>query len=679
MSNSIGSVSYASTALAFLVLCAVLLTRWRGRPHARVLAGAGAVTVLWAIVMAWDGMAGLPVVVVALTELLRDLAWSLALLALLGQFGRRQRARRFVAGVGLAYLALLAVSLLDALTALPYFQLAVLGRIGMAVLGMLMVEQLYRHTDPQKQWAIKFACLGMGSMYAYDFYLYSDAFLFRALNPELWAARGVIDALTAPLLALALARNAVGVLSQLVISRRMLFHSAALLASALYLLAMSAAAYCLRYVGGSWGSLMQLTFLFGAILLLAGIIASGTARARLKVFLSKHFYRYNYDYREEWLRFTRVLSQPGPGLGERSVEAMAALVGSPAGALWLLRDSARYEAAAHWRMPQQAASEPADSAFSQFVQQRSWLVDLQQPDGEDAALWPAWLQEIGRAWLLVPLMLHGRLFGFVLLLRPPTPVRMNWEVIDLLKIAGSQAASCLAQQEADNALMLARQFDSFHRMSTFVVHDLKNLVAQLSLLTANAERHRDNPEFQADMRDTVVLSVQKMKLMLQKLSRTATPQPAAPLPLARLLEQAVAQKAGYEPRPQLTVKGAGAALYVMADPERLERVMGHLIQNAIEATPRDGSVGITVERREHEVCVTISDSGSGMSEDFIRERLFKPFDSTKAAGMGIGAFESREYIGELGGQLDVASLPQAGTTFTVRLPLFRHDAMEQAA
>jgi putative PEP-CTERM system histidine kinase len=290
---------------------------------------------------------------------------------------------------------------------------------------------------------------------------------------------------------------------------------------------------------------------------------------------------------------------------------------------------------------------------------------------------PDWLRRIPRAWIVVPLTLQGRLYGFMLLLQPRSTVQLNWEVIDLLKIAGSQAASYLAQQEAVTALMLARQFESFNRMSTFVVHDLKNLVAQLSLLIPNAHKHRNNPEFQQDMLDTVTHSVQKMKLMLQKLSRNDAPERPLPLAIDQLLRQAVSLKAAFEPKPELHVEQAG--LQVVADGERLERVLGHLIQNAIEATPRDGSVTISLRSEAGAVRIDITDTGQGMTEEFIRERLYKPFESTKPAGMGIGAFESREYIHELGGRLEVRSVPGHGTTFCVTLPLHVQEAQDRAA
>jgi putative PEP-CTERM system histidine kinase len=297
---------------------------------------------------------------------------------------------------------------------------------------------------------------------------------------------------------------------------------------------------------------------------------------------------------------------------------------------------------------------------------------IERPDKYEGLALPDWLLDAPRRWLVVPLMLQEKLFGFVVLQRARSPLKLNWEIIDLLEIAGSQAASHLAQQDAANALMVARQFESFNRMSTFVVHDLKNLVAQLSLMNANAEKHKDNPEFQRDMLETLNHSVQKMKLLLQKLSRSENADKPQPLAVDDVVRQALALKSAFEPHPQLLVEQAG--MLVLADRERLERVLGHLIQNAIEATPRDGHVMVRVGPaggRGDAVEVDITDTGEGMTEEFIRERLFKPFDSTKSAGMGIGVFESREYITELGGALEVTSQPAHGTTFKVVLPLHR--------
>jgi putative PEP-CTERM system histidine kinase len=685
------AASYGLAALVFLLLFALQVRAWYRRAFALALAGAALATALWAGLIAWHGWMGWPPTVQPnALDILHNAAWVYFMLLLLGYFqsGSDWRAQcrspllRLVAAVYGVYacvtvLSVWAPGLAISLGGVP---LQATVQAGVAVLGLILVEQLYRSKTPQERWSIKFACLGIGGMWVFDFYLYSDAMLFRRIDVDIWAARGFVLVLTMPLLAIASARGA-SWSTELAVSRRVLFHSAALAGSALYLLAMSSAGYYLRFVGGDWGSVMQLAFLFGAAVLLVGILFSGTFRAWLKVFISKHFYSYNYDYREEWLRFTRQLSQEGPGLADRTIQAVAALVESHGGAVWICRDNDQCEQLAHWNCPAITEPEPMASSFCRFLQERQWVVDLAEYESNvemygDMVL-PGWLCQIPRAWIVVPLTLQGRLYGFMLLLQPRSAIQLNWEVIDLLKIAGSQAASYLAQQEAVTALMLARQFESFNRMSTFVVHDLKNLVAQLSLLIPNAHKHRNNPEFQKDMLDTVTHSVQKMKLMLQKLSRNDAPERPTPLAIDQLLRQAVSLKAAFEPKPELRVEQAG--LRVVADGERLERVLGHLIQNAIEATPRDGSVIITLRADGGAVCIDIADTGQGMTEEFIRERLYKPFESTKPAGMGIGAFESREYIHELGGRLEVRSAPERGTTFHVTLPLHAQEAQDRAA
>ncbi len=679
--QSVPVAGYGVAALAFLLLALLLLGRWRARPHAGAFGAAGLLTALWAGVAAASGAIDrLSLLLIDGPEVLRTAAW-LALLLALSTSGRRLR-------VGLAGIALLVVLQLGA-TLLP--QAALVGargdgdhawpamltvlRLALAVLGMLLVEQVYRGAQQNARWGIKFACLGIGALFAYDFYLYSDALLFRRIHQEIWAARGVVNALSAPLLAVAVTRNPVWT-PGLLLSRQIMFRSAALLGSALYLLAMAGSAWYLRYVGGAWGAVMQLVCLAGAALLLTVVLFSGTMRARLKIFISKHFYQGRYDYRHEWQRCTHGLAEEGGPLSERAIQAVAGLVESPAGVLWLRRDGGRFLPAASWNMPLPRDETRADSDMCGLLERRRWVIDMPEWRRHprcygDLAL-PAWLTDTPSLWLVVPLMLERRLFGFICLARPRTELQLNWEVRDVLKIAGSQAASYLAHRESADNLAVARQFESFNRMSTFIVHDLKNLVSQLSLLLINAERHKANPEFQEDMLETLSHSLDKMKQLLLKLRRDETLDVAAPLALDQLLAQAVQACAAMRPKPSLDLRGTG--LTVLANWQRLERVIGHLIQNAVEATPRDGSVAVKLLRAGDTAVIELSDTGHGMTEEFIRDRLFKPFESTKTAGMGIGVFESREYMREVGGQLEVISAPGKGTTFRVTLPL-RVDAL----
>ncbi|MFT5642899.1 MAG: putative PEP-CTERM system histidine kinase [Janthinobacterium sp.] len=667
--TDIAALSYAGAAIVFLALSLLLLCNWRARHQARILSLACVLTGLWATSMVSLAIdeSTLPILGDVL-EILRSGAWIIFLLLLLELPGARLKTL-LIALIAISGLQLLASTLVGYGEYATQALMTVIGsRLILAVFGMLLVEQLYRNTPARERWGIKFACFGLGGLFAYDFYLYSDALLFRHINGEIWAARGIVNALIAPLLAVSASRNPAWALG-LSVSRQMMFRSAALVGSAIYLLAMASSAYYIRYFGGAWGPVMQLVFLFGAVILLSGVLFSGTLRAKLKVLINKHFYKAIFDYRQEWLRFTRSLSEDGPDLGERTIQAVAELVESPAGALWIRREGGRCEPVASWNMaPQKGIALPND-AFCAFLESTQWVINLpecrQYPERYSSLALPEWLGS--GLWLVVPLMLHGRLFGFVALARPRASIGLNWEVTDLLKIAGSQAASYLAHRESANSLTVARQFESFNRMSTFIVHDLKNLVFQLSLLLNNAKKHKNNPDFQQDMLGTLEHSVKKMTLLLQKLSRGEALDVAAPLLIEQLLTQAVLDKAAAKPAPVLEIEDQG--LTVLANRARLERVLGHIIQNAIEATAQDGRVLVRLLRKEQTAVVELNDNGRGMSAAFMRERLFKPFESTKVAGMGIGVFESREYIREVGGQLEVVSEPAVGTTFRVILPL----------
>lgn len=682
---NLGSVSYGSAALAFAALSLVLTTSWRGRLQGGLLVLVSLVCCVWAAVVAvlqTGVMALLPAA--AVLEVLRALVWLLFLLKLLHPDGGWRalfggRVRGWAWGVVLTTAALLAlvvapVQVAQPLAA-PLTQLVILGHMALAVIGLVLMEQLFRNTRPDKRWAIKYLCFGVGGLITYDFFLYSDAMLFHRLDPDLWQARGLINALVVPLIAVSAARNPEWSLDVFV-SRRMVFHSAAVLAAGVYLLAMAAGGAYIRLYGGTWGNVVQAVFLFGAGLVLTVLLFSGQMQARLRVFLSKHFFNYKYDYREEWLRLIGTLSagEPGVPLRERAIEAIANIVDSPGGALWWRRQPGHFELIAHWNMSEAGPhNEPADGDFARFLAERQWVVDLAElelkPESYGYLAPPAWLTQLERAWLVVPLIHHEGLSGYVVLARPRAPRVCNWEDNDLLKTAGRQAASHIAQLEAAEALTHARQFEAFNRLSAFLIHDLKNVVAQLSLVVSNAAKHRHNPAFVDDAFKTVEHATAKMNRMLAQLrAGTVSGGRQSRVDVGRLLAEVVRARAASEPAPVLQCPDE--PLLITAEKERLADVLGHVVQNAQEATPPQGRVEVRLQRRDDAAVIEVVDTGCGMDAAFIRDRLFRPFDSTKGrAGMGIGAYEAREFVRELGGHVEVESEPGVGTAFRIQLPL----------
>ncbi|MCP5157209.1 MAG: PEP-CTERM system histidine kinase PrsK [Ectothiorhodospiraceae bacterium] len=686
----LSAISYALAAGAYALLAVLLVTTWRGRLSGGLLVLATAATAIWGGASATYSLWRMPPFsALQLLEVLRDVTWFLFLLQLLSPgtgFLRLAGSVRLM-GVLLGGLAtaVCVVILADRYAApLQGFeawsgQLAVLGRVLLTVGGLALVEQLFRSTSPERRWSVKYLCFGVGGLFAYDLFLYAKALLFQSIDGELWAARGVITAMVVPLIAVSAARNPQWTLD-IFVSRHVLFHSVAVLGAGVYLVLMAAAGYWIRAYGGTWGGIAQAGFLFGAMILLAVVAMSGQVRSRTKVFLSKHFYKNRYDYREEWLKFTQTLSSADEeaDLGTRIVRAVAEMVESPGGGLWLRQGAGGFVCGQVWGFtPPAGAVEAADSSLARFLARDGWVVLVdeyrERPEAYPGLEIPEWLAETPRAWLVVPLMHGDELVAFIVLQRSPTKTSLNWEDTDLLKTVGRQAASYLALWLATEALTEARQFEAFNRLSAFVVHDLKNIVAQLALVVSNSKRHRGSPEFVDDAFDTIENATGRMNRMLAQLRKgRAEPGAVRATPMAEVLERVVRARGVGLPRPMLVVDSPEATVRVDAD--RLASVVEHLVQNAQEATADDGTVTVRLRTEADRAVVEIIDSGVGMDADFISQRLFRPFDTTKGnAGMGVGVYQSREFVQSAGGDIDVTSAPGAGTTFTIRLPMSSGD------
>lgn len=556
-----------------------------------------------------------------------------------------------------------------------------------AVFGLVCLEQVYRNAADGRRWAAKYLALALLALFGFDLVMYSDAMLFTRMNEAWWTVRGYANALLVPLLAVSAARSPQWKLD-VGVSRQAVFHSAALTLAGGYLILVSAGGYYVRWFGGEWGAVAQALIVFAALLGLAMVAVSGTMRARLRVFVAKHFFSYRFDYRNEWLRLTRLLAGGSPQeLPAQAIEGLGQPVESRSGAIWLESEgSYRFETGIAWRG--ERASIEADAPLVRLLREHEWIVDVDElrggtdeanPGSSDGTslqhglVLPAAIANHENSWLIVPLLLERELIGFVVLDRPLAPQVFDWETRDLLKAAARQIASHIGVQRTLEKLITAQQFESFNRMSAFVVHDLKNLVAQLGLMTKNAQRHRDNPEFQADMLATVENVMERMRGLLLQLRAGARPvEHPAPVRLVEVLEAAVRSRRGLRPEPIIRIDGDLAddpEAATFAHRDRLERVIGHLLQNAAEACGPDGRVELRLRRDGDRASIEVEDNGRGMSETFIRDKLFTPFQSTKAHGMGIGAFESREYLREIGGSLEVRSKEGAGTLFRICLPL----------
>lgn len=673
--------SYGVAALGFSAFAVQLSIGWKGGGRAVLLLVAMTLSVFWAAVSI--AFAVSPSWSLWLTAHAFDtlrLTCAVAFLAVVLLYPPQLRGAASSGRRPLWIFALiLAPSALSLLLGMPMPGLLLEGgpttlffgtQLALALIGVVLAEQVYRHSAAALRWNLRPLCIGLAGPFVLDVIVYSDALLFRVLDPHFWAARGFAHAMAIPLLGLAARRNRDWTFD-VSLSRSVIAGSTAVLVAGLYLLVAAASGYYVRYFGGSWGRTLQIVVLFGAVLVLSFVAVSSTFRAKLRVLVAKNFFTYRYDYREEWLRFTRILSSNGETrpIEQVCIRALADLVESTGGGLWLRRQSG-FVQVAQLNQPQIDAVEAADAALPAFLGRTGWVVEVPQarrdPASHGGVGLPSWIEQLPNAWLIVPLQAGEELIGFVTLDSPRVQMEINWEVRDLLKTAGSQAASYLAMQRALEELLEARKFDSFNRMSAFVVHDLKNLTAQMQLVLRNAQKHHANPEFQRDMLETVEHVVVRMNQLMQQLRSGETPvEGPRPVDMSTLVRRVQTVRASgltglrIEANPEVMVNG---------HEDRLERVIGHLVQNGFDAAGDNAEVTVRVLREAGNAVVEVVDNGVGMTPDFIRSQLFKPFQSSKTNGMGIGAYESQQYVASLGGRIEVQSQPGVGTRVRVVLP-----------
>lgn len=658
-----------------------LLVRPRQRmavlmPAPRLLALAAGASALWAAAM-MAFTPGAPQVIVA--QMLRDLAMLIWLGATFwSPRAPMSRPLRLIARM-LATICLLTLTLGTAAfwfggaAAEPWMgRTLVFAAMVVAIGGLVVVDAGVRHGGAGLRMPVMAVAGGFAMLWAYQ------------LNVELIGAlTGVrASALIALLPAVALLTLPTYVVAAMDIGReRMrLSRTAAartliLLGAASYLILIALTVAVARAAGGDYATLAQaisLVALLGAAVLM---LASARSRAWLSVMISKHFFEHRYDYRAEWMRFTATLGQGDDeqdrNLYRRVARALAELTGSPGALLMTPSAAGGFRIAEQWRWPGGIAEDATLSLRSAFMlQETQYIVELdaeRRGTGKQDLTIPDWLLADTRAWVVVPVLHFRRMIAIAVLHRPAVSRALDWEDLDVLRIAGQQAASYIAESQSQQALSEARRFDEFNRRFAFIMHDIKNLASQLGLLARNAERHADNPDFRADMTQTLKISAGRLAELLVRLSPRERGPAAEP---GRVLVEPILKDIAAEARPRRELfVGCQAGLVAWADAGSIRQIVGHLVANAIDASAAETPVQVVAVAEQRRVRIDVIDQGCGMTREFIRDELFKPFVSTKDGGFGLGAFEALQIAQAMGGAIEVASEPGKGSNFTLWLPL----------
>ncbi len=670
----VGDGSHALAAALFAALAIFILRGGVATVERALLCAGTFLTAAWALHTAFNSVSA---PLSGLFESVRNGAWLLFMFALLrrgeGRLTRHPLSLTLIYAVlggllGLQTIADLAPVhvIADSFTALVRF--SVMVRMMFAVGALVLVHNLFTISAPEGRARIAMVMAALAAMWTYDLNLYSIALISRGNVQELYALRGAGMAILAVVMGLGLRGGGEW---RLRLSRSVAFRSLSIAAVGLYLIFFALLVLAIEWLAGPYARLIEIGALFAALVAAIVMLPSQRFRAVVKMQVAKHFFQHRYDYRAEWIRFVDTIGAPGEGaapLHERVVKAMADITESTGGLLLLPDAGGGLAVECRWNCPDMTVPAQAlDSESAVALENSGAIIDLDaaRAKGRMAGV-DAWMLGDRTAWALVPLVHFNRLAGAILLARPLVDRRLDWEDFDMLRAAGRQVASYLSEAQGQQALEDARRFDEFNRRFAFIMHDLKNLVSQLSLLSRNAERHAENPDFRADMLLTLRDSVGKMNDLLARLSQHNTARSEAPRPtdirsIARIVALSRAR--------QHPVEVTGDAPLALADPQRLEQILIHLVQNAIDATAPDAPVTIHLRMRNGQACIDVIDQGRGMSADFIRRDLFKPFASSKVGGFGIGAFEARALAQGMGGRLDVESRLGEGSCFTLTLPL----------
>ena len=675
LAAALGAVSFGALTL----LLAIGILR---HSDSRAVLTASAITFVWMVWLTIDRVS----LEASLAGLATYAAWLMVMLRIIG--GRLKwltwselpsGARWLFAGTALALLGRGALTVMHGpIPLIPEGiiiadQSLLFAHLLLTILALGVLDQVRGNIHTDHLWRVKFLILGLFVMFGFDLVLYTDALLFSGMDPTLAAVQPAIYALAAPLIAIAVRRHRRSALG-LSVSRRLAFHSTALIAAGGYLLLMASAGYYMRAFGGEWGEVLQ-AFLMGAGLLGLIIISlSRDARNVLRRAVASNLFEQRYDYQEEWQRLTRALAggDPNEAMEVKAIRTLSDLLNAQGGAIWVKQADGTFmqlvRRGTDWSEPiPPLACQPLKTHF----EAGGALVDLRQretnPDSYPLLAEPEAIPTWQEARFILPLLLEDDLWGLVVLREPKVPTELDWEDLALLELVARQTAGFLAQRQASEALAQSRQLDAFNQMNAFIVHDVKTVVSQLSLLVKNADKHKANPAFFDDVIATTRHAVERMEKLLKQLRDRRSDDTLVPTDIVEVCQQAVGRLTRAQPQPRL--QASNTSLLVLAPRQQLQEVIGHLLQNAVDATPPDGRVMLRVQPGEPWHRLVIEDTGCGMSADFVEKKLFAPFESTKGlTAMGIGVYQARQLIRSLGGDILAHSRESEGTRMEILLP-----------
>ena len=674
MTTFFTTLGYEVVAVVYLIFSVFVLKRGARSRLAFFFLAALLVTAAWAQLasLVYHGL--LPDWVFAVSASARDGGWLAFGLMLI--YARTNSTYWRLAAVSAVALLLLQVVFYSPSTALGTIAGvridAPLIRVSTTLLGLILAENVLRNASRAEFWALKHWAIGFAAISVYQLAIRIPEFLTHTPDPGVELASPLIFVIALPLFVITSIR-----LPQLQLrvhsSRTFVFHTATLIAVGVILQGTAFAAWYVRAYGGTNGTALALTIAFSGIVGVAAAAASGTVRSRIRLLINRNFFSLKYDYRVEWEKAIRsLIANPEKNVAERALRILCDLMDTSGGAIWLYQESWR-----QFKLAGKLGVSVHVMALSQSDERMELLGQDERPfvkfggKGQTDPRFAAFQEFVDDGWIVLPLRYRTALVGFMVLNKPRASRDLDWEDESLVRVLAMQVTAYLIQEETAQSLADARQLEDFNKRFAFVVHDIKNTIGQLSLLVRNIAQFGDQKEFRDDMVVTLGNSVDRLQVLLTSLTAVGeTPIGAGGtlhvVDLSQLLTNFVAQKAAMGRTMEL--RGTETAMLATTDPIALSRVVEHVVANAFEASNPGDSVEIALSEAENQYQIVVADRGAGMTQQFIDRELFRPLRSTKSGGFGVGGYQIRELIRDVGGDVHVESVVGTGTRVILSLP-----------
>jgi hypothetical protein len=535
------------------------------------------------------------------------------------------------------------------------------------IIAMGSLEPVFRVASRTGGHMSKTEFVGIASIFAILIFYFSQGLLYRSINLNLMPARSGIFILAA--LLIWYSRIATATTVKVVVSRYVLYRSLTMLFVGIYLIFLGVVGEGMKYLEIPFGTVLTIFIFFIVGIFMVVLFLSNPLRRRIKVFINKHFYAHKYDYREEWLRFTGrlALCRTLSDVTNVVVTTFMDSFGFKTAALYLFnKEKNAFGRALNYDMPGDLKELRISENLASYFKEKGRVLDPGDSEYAPTEEESAFLSRTGTG-LIVALIANDTVEGLVLCGERLAPEKFIYEDFDLMKIVARQATLSIVNFSLSEELAETREMAAVAKISSFIIHDLKNHAYTLSLLLENAEAHINNAEFQRDMIETVKNTVYSMKTIINKLKRI----PEKNTLDRKLVDLSVLTRETVEDMKRACgVSGIsfnGLPASVMIDAEEIKKVIVNLIVNAVDATSGKGSIGVTAGSDSEYAFIKVADDGCGMTEEYIVGNLFKPFKSTKKSGLGIGLYQCRQIIEAHCGRIEVQSELDKGSVFAVYL------------